>query len=161
VVAIIGINDATEVTDYLLPYGVLRRADVAEVLTVSTNPGPVKMYPALTIEANTTVAAFDARYPEGADYVVVPAMSRDDDPAALNWIRSQAAKRATIIGVCAGAKVVGAAGLLDGKPATTHWYYLPELRKEHPTIVYVPNSRLVVGQGVATTTGSPHRCRCR
>ena len=40
VVAIIGINDATEVTDYLLPYGVLRRADVADVLTVATNPGP-------------------------------------------------------------------------------------------------------------------------
>ena len=153
VVAIIGINDATEVTDYLLPYGVLRRADVADVLTVSTNSGPVKMYPALTIEANATVAAFDARYPEGADYVVVPAMSRDDDPAALSWIGSQAAKGATIIGVCAGAKVVGAAGLLDGKRATTHWYYLPELRKEHPTIVYVPNRRLVVGRGVATTTG--------
>ena len=39
---------------------------------------------------------------------------------------------ATIIGVCAGAKVVGAAGLPDGKRATTHWYYLGQLRKRSP-----------------------------
>ena len=80
-------------------------------------------------------------------------MSRDDDPAVLHWIRSQAAKGAIIIGVCAGAKVVGAAGLLDGKRATTHWYYLEELRSKHPTIRYVANRRLVVDRGVATTTG--------
>ena len=90
---------------------------------------------------------------EGADYVIVPAMSRDDDPAALQWIRSQAAKGATIVGVCAGAKVVGDAGLLDGKRATTHWYFLKELREEHPAIRYVADRRLVVDRGVATTTG--------
>jgi transcriptional regulator GlxA family with amidase domain len=80
-------------------------------------------------------------------------MSRDDDPAALAWIRSQAAKGATVIGVCAGAKVVGAAGLLDGKRATTHWYYLRELRQLSPSALYVPDRRLVVDRSVATTTG--------
>ena len=153
VVAILGINEATETTDYLMPYGILRRADVADVMTVATKPGPVALYPALRIQPNATVAAFDAQYPDGADYVIVPAMSRDDDPAALAWIRSQAATGATIIGVCAGAKVVGAAGLLDGKRATTHWYYLRELRKENPTVVYIPNRRLVIDRGVVTTTG--------
>jgi putative intracellular protease/amidase len=58
-----------------------------------------------------------------------------------------------VIGVCAGAKVVGEAGLLDGKRATTHWYYLKELRREHPSIRYVADRRLVVDRGVATTTG--------
>ena len=81
---------------------------------MSTHPGPVALYPALRVEADTPLAAFDLRYPAGADYIVVPAMSRDDDPAVLGWIRSQAASGATIIRVCAGAKVVGAAGLLDG-----------------------------------------------
>jgi transcriptional regulator GlxA family with amidase domain len=93
------------------------------------------------------------QHPQGADYVIVPAMSRDDNPAALRWIRSQAAKGAMIIGVCAGAKVVGAAGLLDGKRATTHWYYLGELRDKHPSVRYVADRRLVVDKGVATTTG--------
>jgi transcriptional regulator GlxA family with amidase domain len=43
--------------------------------------------------------------------------------------------------------------LLDGKRATTHWYYLKELRGEHPTIRYVADRRLVVDGAVATTTG--------
>jgi putative intracellular protease/amidase len=153
VVAVIGINDATEATDYLMPTGILRRADVADVLLLATNPGLVKLYPALTVHPDATVAEFDARYPDGADYIIVPAMSRDDDPDALQWIRSQAAKGATVIGVCAGAKVVGAAGLLAGRRATTHWYYLRDLRRNNPTAVYVPDRRLVVDPPVASTTG--------
>lgn len=153
VIAIVGINDATETTDYLMPYGILRRSGVAEVIPLATQAGPVKLFPVLTVEPQATIAQFDARHPEGADYVIVPAMSRDDDPAALGWIRSQAGKGATIIGVCAGAKVVAETGLLDGKRATTHWYYLPELRKKHPAIQYVPNRRLVADGNVITTTG--------
>ncbi|ODT20235.1 MAG: transcriptional regulator [Hyphomicrobium sp. SCN 65-11] len=152
-IAIIGINDATETTDYLLPYGILRRADVADVLTLATGPGPVTLFPALKVEPHTTIAAFDAEHPQGADYVIVPAMSRDDDPAAMEWLKAQAAKGATIISVCAGAKVLAATGLLDGKRATTHWYYLNELRKKHPSIQYVADRRLVVDGDRATTTG--------
>lgn len=100
-----------------------------------------------------TVTTFDEPHPGGADYVIVPAMSRNDDPAVLRWIKGQSAKGAMIIGVCAGAKIVAAAGLLDGRRATTHWYYPKELRSEHPTINYVADRRLVVDGGVATTTG--------
>jgi putative intracellular protease/amidase len=152
-IAIVGINDATETTDYLMPYGILRRADVADVVALATEPGPVKLYPALAVEPQATVAELDAQHPEGADYVIVPAMSRDDDPIVLQWLRSQAAKGAIIIGVCVGAKVVGAAGLLDAKRATSHWYVLDDLREEHPSIRYVADRRFVVDQGVATTTG--------
>jgi transcriptional regulator GlxA family with amidase domain len=153
VVAIIGINDATEATDYLMPYGILRRADVGDIVPLATEPGPVRLYPALTVEPHGTLAEFDKQHPEGADYVIVPAMSRDDDPAVLNWLKKQATKRATIMGVCAGAKIVGEAGLLDGKRATTHWYYLQELRKRRPSIRYVRDRRIVVDNGVVTTTG--------
>jgi putative intracellular protease/amidase len=71
----------------------------------------------------------------------------------MQWLRSQAGRGASIIGVCAGAKVVGAAGLLDGKRATTHWYYREELLDEHPSVSYVADRRFVVDQGVATSTG--------
>jgi transcriptional regulator GlxA family with amidase domain len=152
-IATIAINDATETTDYLMPFGILRRSGVADVVMLATEPGPVKLYPALEVEPHATIATFDALHPEGADYVLVPTMSRDDDAAVLQWLRSQAAKGAMIIGVCAGAKVVGEAGLLDGKRATTHWYNLKELRKKHPAIRYVADRRLVVDQSVATTTG--------
>jgi transcriptional regulator GlxA family with amidase domain len=152
-IAVMGINDATETTDYLMPTGILRRADVADVMMLATDPGPMRLYPALLVEPDSTIAAFDATYSEGADYVIVPAMSRDDDPAAIAWLRSQAEKGATIIGICAGAKVVGTAGLLDGKRATTHWYYLGEMLKRSPTVRYVADRRIVADNGVATTTG--------
>src|SRR5690606_18370661 len=152
-VAAVAGTDATETTDYLAPTGILRRADVADVILLARSPGPVQLYPALAVEPDATLEQFDAREPEGADYVIVPAMSRDDDPTILAWLRSQADKGATIIGVCAGAKVVAAAGLLDGKRATTHWYYLEELLERNPSIRYVPDRRMVIDQGVATTTG--------
>jgi transcriptional regulator GlxA family with amidase domain len=152
-IAIVAINEATEVTDYLMPYGILRRADVADVVALATQGGPVTLYPALKVEAQATLADFDARNPDGADYVIVPAMSRDDEPAILQWLQSQAAKGAIIVGVCAGAKVVAAAGLLDGKRATTHWFYLGEMLREHPKLRYEPDRRIVVDDGTATTTG--------
>jgi transcriptional regulator GlxA family with amidase domain len=152
-IAIIGINEMTEVTDYVMPYGILKRADIADVLALSTQPGPMTLYPALKVAPEATTAEFDARHPEGADYVIVPAMSRDDDPAVLQWLRSQAAKGATVVGVCVGVMVVAASGLLDGKRATTHWYSLGDLRKRHPTVQYVADRRIVVDRGVATTTG--------
>lgn len=153
VVAVIGLNDATETTDYLMPTGILRRADIADVTMLATGPGPVQLYPALKVEPDSTIAEFDAGHPQGADYVIVPAMSRDDDPTVLAWLQQQADKGAIVIGVCAGAKVVGAAGLLDGKRATTHWFYLRDLLRRSPTIDYVPDRRMVMDGNVVTTTG--------
>ena len=153
VIAVIGINDATETTDYLMPTGILRRADVADVQLVATEAGPVALYPALSVEPDMTIAGFDAAYPDGADYVIVPAMSRDDDPAVMTWLQQQAAKGSIIIGVCAGAKVVAAAGLLEQRRGTTHWFFLRELLADNASITYVPDRRIVMDKGVVTTTG--------
>lgn len=153
VIAVIGLNEGTETTDYLMPTGILRRADAADVLLVAPAAGSVKLYPALTVDSDFSLEQFDARYPDGADYVIVPAMKRPDDPAVLTWLRAQAQSGAIIVGVCAGAMVVANAGLLDGKRATTHWYYLDEMRERHPRIEYVPDRRFVVDERVLTTTG--------
>ena len=72
-----------------MPYGILRRADVADVVVLAMQPGPVTLFPALKVAAQATVADFDDLHPDGADYVIVPAMRRDDDPAVLQWIKSQ------------------------------------------------------------------------
>ncbi|WP_407189134.1 DJ-1/PfpI family protein [Bradyrhizobium centrosematis] len=151
-IAIVGINDMSETTDYLMPYGILARADIADVLTLATQPGPVALYPALRVQPHATIAEFDAAHPDGADYVIVPAMSREDDAVALQWIRRQGGNGAIVIGVCVGAKVVANTGLLDGRQATTHWYSVRDLQK-HSAIRYVADRRLVVDRGVATTTG--------
>lgn len=153
VIAVLGINEGTETTDYLMPYGILKRADVADVVAVSTRPGSIELFPALEVEPEATIAEFDKKYPEGADYVIVPAMKRDDDPDAIKWIKTQAEKGGFVIGVCAGALVVANTGLLDGKRATTHWYYVDRLQREHPSIQYVKDRRFVADEGVMTTTG--------
>ncbi len=153
VIAVVAANAGTETTDFLVPYGVLHRADVADVIAVGTRVGPVRLWPALRVEAATTTAAFDAAYPEGADYVIVPAMLRADDPDALAWIRTQAARGATIVGICSGVQVVGKAGLLDGHAFTGHWHDVEGLRKAYPTARWVRDRRYVVDRGVATTTG--------
>jgi putative intracellular protease/amidase len=153
IVAIIGINEGTETTDYLMPYGILKRADVADVFALATQSGPIDMFPAFKLEPTATIADFDAKHPSGADYVIVPQMSRADDPDALSWIRSQAEKGAIVIGVCAGATIVANTGLLDDKRGTTHWYYLKGMLAKHPSIRYVRDRRFVVDGDVATTTG--------
>jgi putative intracellular protease/amidase len=153
VIAVIGINDATETNDYLMATGILRRAGIARVFLLATDGGPVQLFPALKVMPDATLREFDAVHPGGADYVIVPQMQPNDDAAILDWIKAQSHKGATIIGVCAGARIVAKTGLLDGKRATTHWYYLKGLRASHPQIRYVPDRRLVTDHGVATTTG--------
>jgi putative intracellular protease/amidase len=132
---------------------VLRESGAAEVVAVATRPGPLALHPVLTIRPQATTAEFDARHPDGADYVIVPAMHRADDPDVLAWLRAQAAKRATVVGVCDGALVLANAGLLDGRRGTAHWFSRDGLRKEHPTLQWVPDRRYVVDRGVVTTTG--------
>jgi transcriptional regulator GlxA family with amidase domain len=48
---------------------------------------------------------------------------------------------------------LAAAGLLDGRPATTHWAYIDALRKAHPTMRWVPDRRYVAADGISTSTG--------
>ena len=153
VVAVLGENSGSETTDYLVPYAVLTQSGLADVFALATGPGPLKLHPALTIRPQATTTEFDARYPEGADYVFVPAMHEPDAPAVLAWIKAQSAKGATIVGVCSGVKVLGNAGLLDGRAATGHWYDIDDLREDHPTMRWVRDRRYVADRGVVTTTG--------
>ncbi|HKU08074.1 MAG TPA: transcriptional regulator, partial [Bradyrhizobium sp.] len=53
-IAIIAINEQSETTDYLMPYGILRRAGVADVVTLATQPGPVTLFPVLKVEPDAT-----------------------------------------------------------------------------------------------------------
>jgi putative intracellular protease/amidase len=45
--------------DTLMPHGILRRADVADVTALATGPGPAKLLPALMVELQATVAELD------------------------------------------------------------------------------------------------------
>src|SRR5262245_48072401 len=133
VIAILALNEATEVTDFLVPFGVLQRADVADIIVVAERVAPVPLHPfsalgrgpaLLSIDPQSTTRAFDERYPDGADYVVVPALEPRNNQFVLDWIVAQHRKGAKIFSVCAGSLTLAAAGLLDGRQATTHWAYI-------------------------------------
>ena len=162
VIAILALNEATEVTDFLVPYGVLQRANVADVTVVAERAAPVPLHPfsalsrgpgLLRIEPQSTARDFDERYPDGADYVVVPAMEPRNNQFVMDWIVAQQRKGAKIFSVCAGTLTLAAAGLLDGRRATTHWAYIDDLRKAHPTMQWVPDRRYVADNGISTSTG--------
>ncbi len=152
-IAVLALNQGTEMTDLLLPHAVLQRAGVADVRVVAPRRGKVNLYPALQVDVSQDLAGFDRNHPSGADYVIVPAMQPDNVPAVTAWLQGQAKQGARIISVCSGARVVGQAGLLDGRRFTGHWYDRGTLLKRHLGATYVPRQRYVADRGVATTTG--------
>ncbi len=154
VVVVLGYNASTEVTDYVVPYGILAQSGVVDVVAVSTGPGAIQMSPALRFEVQATTAEFDQRFPAGADYVVVPNIYEGaQDAAVLDWVRLQARRGATIVGICDGVPVLANAGLLRHRRATGHWKTIPGLERKHPDTQWVRNRRYVADGNVITTSG--------
>ena len=77
------------------------------------------------------------------------------DEAVLDWIRDLAAGDTVVASVCTGSLVLAAAGLVDGKPATTHWgslELLPTLGREievRPDDRFVDNGNILTAAGVS------------
>ena len=153
-VAVVGDNYGTEITDFVIPYGVLSASGAADVVDVALHEGPLHlMPPTLTLAPKETIASFDTHHPEGASYVIVPAVHHSDDPDLQGWIRAQADRGATIVGICDGVWVVAGAGLLENRSATGHWYSMSSLAKKYPTTHWVRDRRWVRDGKVITTTG--------
>ena len=154
VVAVVAYNASTELTDYVVPYGILAESGVADVVAVATGDGVIHMSPALRFEAQVTTTGFDSRYPGGADYVIVPNVyGGANDAAMLGWIGLQAARGAVIVGICDGVPVLANAGLLEGRRATGHWNTIDGLERKHPGTQWLRNRRYVADGNVITTSG--------
>jgi transcriptional regulator GlxA family with amidase domain len=76
------------------------------------------------------------------DLIVIGAQSDSSEPL-LAWLRSQHASQVTIMSVCVGARKLALAGLLDGKPATTHHDYIDGLQKAFPKVQWLASRRYV------------------
>lgn len=75
------------------------------------------------------------------------------NPEHVAWVRLQAATVPLMTSVCTGALVYAAAGLLAGRPATTHWESLDLLHELDPTIQVRPDARFVDDGNVITSAG--------
>jgi AraC family transcriptional activator FtrA len=92
-----------------------------------------------------------------ADTIVVPGWRGADEPppdALLRALQRAHARGARLASICSGVFVLAAAGLLEGKAATTHWRYADKLRQRHPTIDVRTNALYVDEGQVLTSAGS-------
>ncbi|MDT7580463.1 MAG: hypothetical protein QOK35_1727, partial [Pseudonocardiales bacterium] len=110
---------------------------------VSTSTG-VQVVPAHGLEAL-----------RGADLVAVPATGlREFPPEVLQALRDAAAAGATLLSVCSGVFVLGAAGLLDGRRCTAHWMSVDELRAAYPEALVDPDVLFVDDGNLITSAGT-------
>ena len=94
---------------------------------------------------------------ESADTIVIPGWHAIDEapPAALlRALRRAFARGARLCSICSGVFVLAAAGLLDGRRATTHWRYVEPLAARYPRIRVEPNALYVDAGRVLTSAGS-------
>jgi transcriptional regulator GlxA family with amidase domain len=94
---------------------------------------------------------------ERAGTIVVPAaedVHERTDEATLEALRKAHARGARIISVCSGAFVLAAAGLLDGKRATTHWMYADLLARRYPKVKVDPRVLYVAEDNIYTSAGT-------
>lgn len=92
-----------------------------------------------------------------AGTVVVPGWRTDEtppSPALAQALRSALASGGRLVTICSGAFLPASMGLLDGRPATTHWRYADRLQALHPAVQVAPE-RLYVDDGdILTSAGS-------
>ena len=74
-------------------------------------------------------------------------------PAMLDWLRLRASEVETLTSVCTGAMLLGAAGLLDGHRATTHWRSLDWMREAFPAVTVEYDQHVVEDGPVLTSAG--------
>jgi len=101
----------------------------------------------------------DLSFAYEADLVVVSPTPREwwgrTDPRVLDVVRHAAARGAWLLSVCSGSFILAAAGVLDGRRATTHWMYAGTMMEMYPSIdvdpdvLYVQDGRIITSAGTA------------
>ncbi|BCL30426.1 hypothetical protein GCM10017557_52850 [Streptomyces aurantiacus] len=122
------------------------------LLVSAGEEGPLRTTGGLELTAPNGLEAISR-----AGTVVVPAWRSITSPPpeeALDALRRAHEEGARIVGLCTGAFVLAAAGLLDGRPATTHWMYAPTLAKRYPSVHVDPRELFVDDGDVLTSAGT-------
>jgi transcriptional regulator GlxA family with amidase domain len=125
---------------------------VYDFAVVTAEPGPVTTNIGFTIDV-----PYDLARLEEADLIAVaPPGSPDAEspPELLEALRRAVDRGARVLSVCTGAFVLGAAGLLDDRPCTTHWRHADALQQRFPRARVDPDVLYVDDGAVLTSAGS-------
>jgi transcriptional regulator GlxA family with amidase domain len=120
---------------------------------VTPDGGPARASSGLSLNADR--AAADVRGPIGTLVVAggEGALRTAKDERTLAWVRDAAARSERVASVCTGAFILAAAGLLDGRRATTHWDSCQRLAERHPQITVESDPIFVRDGNVLTSAG--------
>jgi transcriptional regulator GlxA family with amidase domain len=120
---------------------------------VSLDGAPVATSSGLTIVPHADLS----HAPERIDTLLVAGGAGADraceDPALIGWIAARAQTTRRVASVCTGAFLLAAAGLLDGRRATTHWAAAGELARRYPQVTVDPEPIFVRDGRVWTSAG--------
>lgn len=101
---------------------------------LAAEPSAVTTMTGLQIVANRAYGEID----DGIDTLIVPGSSDMhtvlQDHALLDWIQFMAPRVRRLASVCTGAFILAECGLLDNRPATTHWNWCSELAQNYPSV---------------------------
>ncbi|MBT9386899.1 transcriptional regulator FtrA [Pseudooceanicola sp. CBS1P-1] len=120
--------------------------------TLKADAGPIRGTGGITIDAQN-----DLELLQEASLIVVPGWRGADapvPPALCAALQSAHARGARIASICSGVFVLAAAGLLEGKTATTHWRYTDLLADRFPNVTVDPDVLFVEQDGIYTSAGS-------
>jgi putative intracellular protease/amidase len=144
----------TVAPDLLAPYAILAESGAVEVRVVAATARPVRLTPGVAwVAPQMTLTQLARERPAGPDVVIVPAVEVADDPVRSAWLRTQLRNGARIMSICNGAKVLAAAGLLDGRQATVHWFSRAKLARQYPKVTWRRDRRWVTDGPITTTAG--------
>ncbi len=146
-VAILAFDDV-EVLDFAGPYEVFNVAgELGEGAPFSVFSVGLTRAPAVGRGGFTVLPTYSLDDAPPPDVLVVPGGAGTrrllDDERLLGWLRERAAEVEILLSVCTGALLLGAAGLLQGRPATTHHDAYDELATLSPTTQVVRGQRFV------------------
>jgi transcriptional regulator GlxA family with amidase domain len=118
----------------------------------STTPG----VPMQTSTHSQVVAPYGLEELEDADLIGIPATTWRlmYDERILAALRRAEARGAILLTVCSGVYVLAAAGLLDGRPCTTHWRYAKQFRQMYPNAKLDPDVLFVDDGNIITSAGT-------
>ncbi|MGH1446971.1 MAG: transcriptional regulator FtrA [Cognatishimia sp.] len=120
--------------------------------TVKADAGPIRAVGGITIDAQ-----YDLGMLKAASLIIIPGWRGADTPVPEDLcaaLRAAYENGARVASICSGVFVLAAAGLLDGKSATTHWRYTDKLAERYPQINVDPDVLFVEGDRVFTSAGS-------
>ena len=149
-------NTRTEATDFLTPYAMFAESGAYNVYAVAESRAVRTLAGGVDVVPQFSFAELAARLQHSPDIIVVPAMTAIGSPEnapVLDWLRQNGRDQTLLFSWCAGAEVLAASGLIDGKTVTTHWGDIQAFERSYPAVTWQRGERYIDSGSLLTTGG--------